>query len=474
MKNLLFIFSLFLAHSLVAQRGLYPVEVNIGGSKTTLYTQSHALVIGNSDYTAGWGVLSGVKGDVQRVKTALEQNGFDVVLKENLTKVQMNAEIESFLSNHGYKENNRVLIYYAGHGHTLNNNNTQMGYIVPVDAPDPRVNPQGFIQKALPMSNFKTWAESTTFAKHALFVFDACFAGSIFTSRGAPTANEVISYNTLNSVRQFIASGSADETVPDQSVFCTQFVYALQSSIADYNHDGYLTGTELGEYLKNTVIQYQRRQHPQYGKLDNPNFDKGDFVFVIKPPSATATLKITSEFAGELYIDNKYVKDLLNGKLYTETIETGSHTIEVRTTGYNWTQAVSLTQNQSLTLSPKAKTIAYGKLVLNSEISGELWIDAQYTNTDIIANKEYTQQLTEGSHRIEIRGTEPFNQTISIAANSHYTLNPKSSNRNISDNPKPDPNKNTDLPTNFVLVNGGSFTMGSNEYDNEKPPHQVT
>jgi hypothetical protein len=50
-----------------------------------------------------------------------------------------------------------------------------------------------------------------------LFIFDSCFSGSVFaTSRAAPG---IIDYKIANPVRQFIASGAADETVPDKSVF---------------------------------------------------------------------------------------------------------------------------------------------------------------------------------------------------------------------------------------------------------------
>jgi hypothetical protein len=92
---------------------------------------------------------------------------------------------------------------------------------------------------------------------------------------------EFISYKTANPVRQFITSGSADETVPDESIFRAQFARALQGE-ADSDGDGYVTGTELGEFLQRTVVNYSyNAQHPQYGKIRNPHLDKGDFVFLI-------------------------------------------------------------------------------------------------------------------------------------------------------------------------------------------------
>ena len=49
-------------------------------------------------------------------------------------------------------------------------------------------------------------------SKHALFIFDSCFSGSLFAlSRAVP---EHINYKTAKPVRQFITSGSADENSP--------------------------------------------------------------------------------------------------------------------------------------------------------------------------------------------------------------------------------------------------------------------
>jgi formylglycine-generating enzyme required for sulfatase activity len=91
-----------------------------------------------------------------------------------------------------------------------------------------------------------------------------------------------ISYKTSQPVRQFITSGSANELVPDKSIFREQFIAALRGE-GDLDSDNYLTGSELGEFLQKNVINYsQGSQHPQYGKMRNPRLDKGDFVFPLK------------------------------------------------------------------------------------------------------------------------------------------------------------------------------------------------
>ena len=81
-------------------------------------------------------------------------------------------------------------------------------------------------------------------------------------------------------VRQYITAGREDEQVPDKSIFKRSFLVGLEGD-ADMTGDGYITGSELGMYLSVKVVNYTHgRQHPQYGKINNPNLDRGDFIFV--------------------------------------------------------------------------------------------------------------------------------------------------------------------------------------------------
>jgi len=223
----------------------------------------------------------------------------------NPNESQLTQALKSFVFGHGQDPNNCLVIFFAGHGHTEKMAyGADLGYIVPKDAPLPLRDKAGFMQRAINMQTIEGYARSIQ-AKHALFLFDSCFSGAIFDMvRAVPAA---IDYKTANSVRQFITAGGADETVPDRSIFRGQLVEALNGE-ADLNRDGYITGTELGEFLQEKVVNYSRNsQHPQYGKIRDPNLDKGDFVFVLdrakpaeekiqlppKPPE-TAGLDLTS------------------------------------------------------------------------------------------------------------------------------------------------------------------------------------
>ncbi len=128
------------------------------------------------------------------------------------------------------------------------------------------------------MNEINNYAEQIE-ANHTLFVFDSCFAGSIFKAR-SDNVPEAITDKITQPVRQFITAGNERQTVPDSSYFRRAFVAALDGA-ADDNRDGFITGSELGEYLHREVTNYTKRsQTPQHGKINNPDLNEGDLIFL--------------------------------------------------------------------------------------------------------------------------------------------------------------------------------------------------
>jgi caspase domain-containing protein len=248
-------------------------------SDPIFYKGSYALIVGVSKYTAGWPQLPGVLEDVAAVDSALAAQGFETTVVRSPTRAEFDAALREFISAHGFDPDNRLVIYFAGHGETVKMpDGRQAGYLVPADAPLATADAVKFDELAISMDMLDTQARRIR-AKHALFVFDSCFSGTLFTSmRGVPPS---ISERVRQPVRQFITAGSADQQVPDRSDFRRSFVEAL-SGDADMDKDGYVTGTELGYWLEQQVTNYSRgAQTPQYGKIRDAALDKGDFVFVV-------------------------------------------------------------------------------------------------------------------------------------------------------------------------------------------------
>ncbi len=279
-------------------RGIKRLEIkDKTGTTVGLYKESHALVIGVSDYNNGWPKLPGVNSDIKAVSRALRANGFHVVTVKNPNSQALEKAFKDFIKKYGNKPENRLLFYFAGHGATVKPSwgGDPIGYIVPTDAPNPNRHLENFKDKALPMQRIEEYALNMD-AKHGLFLFDSCFSGSLFAfTRAIP---ENITYKTAKPVRQFITAGTADEKVPDKSIFRQQFITALQGE-GDLDKDGYMSATELGEFLQKTVINYSRSaQHPQYGKIRNRHLDKGDFVFTLPKKAQPRPIQLAGAGTG--------------------------------------------------------------------------------------------------------------------------------------------------------------------------------
>ncbi len=254
------------------------------------YSGSYALLIGESHYTNGWQNLESIPGELQQVETLLTSKGFHVEKALNLNTRQLKNTFETFINQYGFDKNNRLLFFYSGHGHTR----AKKGYIVPIDAPNPDFNEKGFLQKAVTMNEILAWARRLE-AKHALFLFDSCFSGTVFLAKQRPTVPPQISQAAARPVRQFITAGSANETVPAKSVFTPAFVDALGEGWGDMNNDGYVTGQELGLYLWNKVPQHSE-QTPQYGRIKDYELAQGDFVFAVS--GGTGTQRVDNDRDG--------------------------------------------------------------------------------------------------------------------------------------------------------------------------------
>jgi len=242
------------------------------------YSASYALLIGVSDYTAGWADLRSIPGELKQVEAVLKEQGFKVFLHLNPNSRQLKKLFEDFVAQYGYIPGNRLLFFFSGHGHTRKNGDK--GYIVPADAPKPEQDEFGFLTKAVSMTDILAWARKIE-AKHALFLFDSCFSGTIFKSRNLSIPPQIKNAIALP-VRQFITAGRAGDIVPAKSIFTPAFVDALKYGRGDINKDGYILGTELGFYLNQKVPESLARQIPQYGKIPDYDLSRGDFVFFLK------------------------------------------------------------------------------------------------------------------------------------------------------------------------------------------------
>jgi uncharacterized caspase-like protein/peptidoglycan/xylan/chitin deacetylase (PgdA/CDA1 family) len=251
---------------------------------STGYANSWAVVIGIDNY-AKWPKLQYAARDAQGVRQALiDKFGFapERVMSLNnadATRTGILAAFHDTLAHGGVQRNDRIFVFFAGHGATRKlSSGRDLGYIVPVDS-----DPEHFATDAIPMTEIQNIAESLT-AKHVLFVMDACYSGLGLTRGGGSSA--FLRDNARRVGRQMLTAGGTDQLVADggpngHSVFTWALLQGLAGK-GDLNGDGLITATELAAYIAPAVASVSS-QTPAFGSL--PGSEGGDFVFEL--PSET-------------------------------------------------------------------------------------------------------------------------------------------------------------------------------------------
>ncbi len=263
----------------------------------TAYSNSWAIVIGIDDY-AKWPKLQYAVRDATAVRQSLiDKFGFAperVVSLKNAeaTRTGILAAFHDKLAHGGVQKNDRIFVFFAGHGATRKlSSGRDLGYIVPFDS-----DPNQIATDAIPMTEIQNIAESLS-AKHVLFVMDACYSGLGLT-RGAGSGN-FMRDNVRRIGRQMLTAGGSDQLVADggpngHSVFTWTLLQGLGGK-GDLNGDGLITATELAAFVAPAVAAVST-QTPAFGSL--PGSEGGDFVFEL-PVEAEFIGSATPQLSGE-------------------------------------------------------------------------------------------------------------------------------------------------------------------------------
>ena len=237
--------------------------------RQAIYPEGTAvLLVGMSTYrTSSWPALQSMR-DVRRLQRLFLDRG---VAPDAITIIDPQPasaqELESDLVRFGQSleqqhRSARVIVYVAAHGFTSGG----MGYIVPPNAPDPRVDPVGFRISALPMSTLL--ARVAELPSHSLLlIVDACFSGLALESLPRERFPHPTSGAGDERIMQVVTAGTSGQSVSDDGVFAELIATGLTGA-ADLNLDGWISGTELGMYLRlRTSESTGGRQTPRFGNV---------------------------------------------------------------------------------------------------------------------------------------------------------------------------------------------------------------
>ncbi|WP_068785045.1 caspase family protein [Paenibacillus phocaensis] len=242
------------------------------------YTNSFALIIGINNYQFV-NPLDYACNDAQEVaSTLVKEFGFSednvtLLLNEDASKANIMKHFLKY-ANGNTDTDDRVFIFYAGHGHTMTGKRGETGFLIPVDG-----NPED-------ISTFIRWDDLTRNsdlfkAKHVLFVMDACYGGLAITRSLQPGSARFLKDMLRRYTRQVLTAGKANEVVadaggpiPEHSIFTGHFLEALQGKAAQ--PDGTITANGVMAYVYQKVSNdIHSSQTPHFGYFDGD----GDFIF---------------------------------------------------------------------------------------------------------------------------------------------------------------------------------------------------
>jgi hypothetical protein len=169
-------------------------------------------------------------------------------------------------------EKDNLLIFYAGHGYF--DAEQDMGYWLPSDAQ------KDDYSNWLPNSTIRDFIKSIN-TKHTLLISDACFAGSIFSSREPliDASRSILEIYKVRS-RKAMTSGIKNQKVEDNSKF-TEFLIKFLIE----NKEKYVTAQEIFTRVRAAVLNNSSLpQTPEFGSIPFTGDEglSGDFIFIKK------------------------------------------------------------------------------------------------------------------------------------------------------------------------------------------------
>ncbi len=243
-----------------------------------LYTNSRALVIGINKYAYAppldYAVNDATEvADILSERFDFPKDNIKILTDETATR---DAIMSSFLSyaNDNTEPDDRILVFFAGHGFTKKGKRGEIGYLVPQDG------------KVDALSTLIRWDELTRnadliSAKHILFIMDACYGGLAIPRKLSPGSMRFLKDMLQRYARQVLTAGKANEEVadsngpiPNHSIFTGYFLKALNGEAA--SKDGIITANGVMSYVYERVAKDRySQQTPHYGFIDGD----GDFIF---------------------------------------------------------------------------------------------------------------------------------------------------------------------------------------------------
>ncbi|HVT14516.1 MAG TPA: caspase family protein [Fimbriimonadaceae bacterium] len=249
----------------------------------SMYTNSHALIVGINDYPnlPKQLQLQFAAADAKAVRDVLVNSyGFPadqtkLLLNKDATLDNIRRELSQLASSKIVKPDDRILVYFSGHGQTVKlPTGGEMGFLIPSDAKIDMSDPSDigpYLESCLPMKQIWDYLSSSP-AKHACVIADACFSGMMASSRSLEMNQDTVSAMLARPARQVLTAGAKGQKTFERQdlghgVFTYKFVEELKARAAQPGKVFSLM--DLYTTLLNSVSNMTGgKQIPQFGNVE--------------------------------------------------------------------------------------------------------------------------------------------------------------------------------------------------------------
>ncbi|MEP6959966.1 MAG: caspase family protein [Nitrospirota bacterium] len=246
------------------------------GKPEGLYYKSWAIVIGVENYLLAPKIPGAIE-DAKTVAQAFRQLGFDEVVElydKDASARRLQQTLSDFLPRKVGRYD-RLVLYFVGHaGVTQDLAGKELGYLVPWDAQ------MGNVSKSVTFEQLKEFSRRSA-SKHTLFLLNAAVRGwEVSTAQPLSLEGRLAPEDdTERRAVQVLTAGDKGELLSQEkgkSLFVQVLLNGL-NGMADRNNNGWLMASEVGDYVKEQVLERSKgTQHPLFVQLEG----EGDTVLI--------------------------------------------------------------------------------------------------------------------------------------------------------------------------------------------------
>lgn len=431
------------------------LDLNVTHAPAFAPGERHFLAIAIDDYAEA--PLYNCVSDAEAVANALVAHyGFLEANLRFLRNAEAEAEaiydaLEHYARSLG--EHDSLVVYFSGHGQL--HQELGDGYWLPADCQLKKYRSQGIpndeIRKRIALQK----------ARHVLLLVDSCFAGSLFAQKNAGdhTAGRDPHNAERFKSRWAITAGRrepvSDGKPGDRSPFAEKLLQFLEKDGPER-----FTAAELGEFVM-TAVGRNAQQQPDARPLQNAGDDGGRLVFYRKAAEQPDTLAFQRAKAA----GNPHALELFIGEH-----PQSPHKAEAK-------QALKALREQlAWQKAEKRHTIDAYDDYLEEHPEGAHAGEARQRIKQLMAAKREEGELAEAAARKQREQEDAEKKRLAEAAAQKQREAEEADRQHQAQASFKNGQVHRDAPTlpAMVFVQGGTFKMGSNEYDDEKPIHEVT